>query len=771
MFLLNFAKKYRLVLLITFILFIIPFFWLHPGEMDLGGDSSRLYFYDPVAFIKSTSIFDISAQGKGVVEPNYYYLPYVGLLAVLKFFTHSSTIIISLFNGVKLAGGFIAIYLIVRELLLEARGVNNKKLIYAAAILSGIFYIVSLDSIHMDFFWERAIMSHNQVFLNPLIFFLLLKFLLTHKYKFLWVSLIVSFIFAPNFGLTSAPPFFAFYPLALLFLLSFVKIFGKKPIPWKGVGIGLALFLGVHAFHLLAQAISLFDSGSFTNSKVFSKEEIEAGGVNYFSAVSPHGKAILNLLLPSGKQFLQWASFISPLIVIVGFLLNKGRKKEFLFISLFFVITFFLATANITNIGFEFYRKLFYIPGFSMFRNFYTQWMYIFLFFYSLLFGFAAYNILLRLKPNYAKLFYFLVFILLIITGMPLFSGEPINKSTIRGSDNVKGLFTMDPVYEKALKFIRYLPDDGKILVLPLTDNFRQVIYGKDGGAYEGPSTILHLTNKYSFVGYQHFGYGKDNGNNLPYAEDIMRYSREKNYDKLLSIFTILNIRYVFHNSDPMVYEKGLYLSDYEYMQTSLPKTQDLYKDFLAHFPLHEIYKNGQYVIYEIDKSAYNPTIFIPEGIYESNQLSFDKEKTHAVFIEKKICEKQEFINICKGNYKAPKVNINFTMINPTLYAVTIRQKETVNDMLLVMQHTFNKGWKLVSDKKYIAENTHIPVNGYENGWVISGKDVPKNETYALFIKLDPQKYFWYGWSITGVCLALVIGLLIFSSVKDHEKN
>lgn len=761
----SFFKEYKFVLLISLILFIIPFFWLKPGEMDLGGDSSRLYFYDPISYIKSTAMHDISAQGKGVVEPNYYYLPYVAFLAILKFITSSSTIVIAISNGLKLAGGFMGICLTGRELLINSRYKINKKFIYLASIAAGIFYTVSLNSIHAGYFWERAIMSHNQVFLNPIIFFLFLKFLLTYKYKFMGLALLVSFIFSSNFGLTSAPPFFAFYPLASIFLFLYVGIFGKKPIPWKRVAIALTLFLGVHAFQMLPQALSLFDKDSFANSKVFSKEEIEEGGVIYFSSVSPHGKAILNLLLPAGKQIFHWVSLIVPFTIVIGFLLNKKREKDFLLISIFFIITFFLVTANITNIGFEFYRKLFYIPGFSMFRVFFIQWFFIFIFFYSILLSFSIYNIFLRLKLFYLRIFYFVIFFFLVLPGIPLFAGDPINKSIIRGSNNIRGVIVMDSQYEEVLKFIRALPDDGKILVLPLTDSFRQVVYGRGGGAYEGPSTLLHLTNKYSYVGYQHFGYK----NRMPYAEDIMKYSREKDYRKLLRIFTVLNIRYVFYNSDPKIYEENfLDQSSYRYMQTSMPKTQKEYAEFIKHFPVKTIYKNAPYIIYEIDKSEYNPTIFIPDGVYESSKLSFNKEKSHAVFIDGNNCNKKELGNLC-ASYKKPDVDIKFKMINPTLYSVIISPHKNVESIFLVMQHTYHKGWKLVLDDKNIAEDSQILVNGYANGWLISSKALPKNKSYKLFIKLDPQKYFWYGWSITGVSLIIVIGFFVLSFIKKNK--
>lgn len=757
---LSFFKRYKLVFLITSFLFIAPFFWLKPGEMTLGGDDNLLFFYDPTTYLKNSVIYDVATIGKGTINPHYYNFSYVTFLVFIKHLIPSSTIIISIFNGIKLAGGFVGIFLIIYEFTKETDGKKNKTSI-AAGIISGIFYTVSLASFNTTIFWAITLTTHNQIFLNPIIFYLIFKFLLTHSYRYLYVALLMSFIYAPNFALTSAPAFFAFYPLTFLFLFFYIKIVKKRPIPWKKVFVGILLFLGIQSFHLVGQVVNLLDKGSTLNTTIFNKEEIEQAGVNYFAAVSGYGKASLNLLLPSENQFLKWLSPLAPSIVIIGFLLNK-RKKEFLIISIFFIITFFLVTANITEIWLQFYRKLFYIPGFTMFRNFYTQWIWVFIFFYSLLFGFSLHILFLRLKPLYVKLFCLLFFVILVITGIPLFLGWPVNKSIVRGSNNIKTSFIMDPNYEETLQFIRALPDDGKILVLPLTDFNYQVLYGKNGGAYVGMSTLAHLTRKYSFVGYQDFGWR----DNYPYAEDIMKYSREKNYDRLLRIFSTLNIRYILHNSDPKAYEKSFSPGPFGYMQTSLPKTQDEYKDFIHHFPVREFYKKGSYVMYEINKSAYNPTIFIPDGAYQSNQLSFDEDKTHAVFIGGTICSKQEFKSLCMGEYKRPNVDITFNMIDPTLYAITVRQHEKINSMLLVMQHTFHSGWKLVSDEKYIAQNTHIPVNGYANGWFLTKKDIPNKQVYTLLIKSDPQKYFWYGLSISAISSFIIFVLIISPFIK-----
>lgn len=771
MFLLHFAKKYRAVLLISIILFILPFFWLAPGEMDLGGDDTRLFFYDPITYVKNTNLYDIRIEGKGTVLPRYSDIPYIGIIALLKFFFSYPTLVISFINSLKLAGAFIAIYLITYEFLKEAYSGMSKKSIYTVSILAGIFYIISLGSHRLVFSWETALISHNEVFLSPLIFYLTFKFFLTYRYSYLWAAILISFIFAPNFGFAAAPSFFAFYPLAFLFLIMYIKFFLKKSIPWKGIYIGIVLFLGIHAFHLFGQFVSLFDSGNYIHARVFNKSEAEKEGLSYFLAVRDHGMAVLNLLLPSEKHILRWASFIAPATIIIGFLLNGVRKKMFLLVSIFFLITLFLVTANITSVGFEFYKSLFYIPAFSMFRVFFVKWMIIFLFFYSLLFGFAAYNIVSNLKPFYAKLFSCLVFIVLIITGIPLFTGLPVKESIVRGSNNVKTSFVMDPLYEQTLQFIRKLPDDGKILVLPLTDFYLQVVYGKDGGAYAGPSTLRHLTTKYSFAGDQDFGFQPNDP--AAYLEVMKKYGQDKNYDRLLRIFTTLNIRYIFHNADPKIYEESFsrFEGPYAYIKAALPNTQQGYIDFIRHFPARPIYANGQYTIYEIDKSAYNPTIFIPDGYYQSDKLSFDGDKVHSVFINNSTCNKEELKMLCRDEYKSSPANINFRMINPTLYEVTVRQNESAGTMLLVMQHTFHKGWKLIIDGKYTSDNKHISVNGYANAWFLSGKELPEKEKYTLFIQLDPQKYFWYGLSITSVSLITVIGLFIHSLIYRRNRH
>ncbi len=766
MFSLRFFKKYWTIILISFCFFIVPFFWLKPGEMDLGGDSSRLFFYDPQNFLKNSNLYNVVRDGIGSIEPEWSYdyalIPYLAIFIFLKFILFSPTTLINFFNGIKLAFGFIAIYLIVREFLLGIYGENKRDILDKASILAGIFYTVSQGSINLTVNWVTALTTHNQFFIYPLIFFFLYKSLITHKYSYLSIALLISFIFSPNFGgLESMPPFFAFWPLTTLFLILYVRIFGKKSISWKIIFSGAVLFLGVHAFHLLAQAVSLFDLGSFTNVRVFDKFSMMQEGLVLFGAYLWRGMATLNFLLPSPDIFFRTLSFLPIIIILVGFILNK--RKEFLYISVFFFIIFFFTTANITNIGVEFYKSLFNMPGFSMFRIFFVKWLYAFVFFYTLLFGFAAYSVIEKLKVNYAKYFFIFIFVFLILSGIPLFSGTPINKSVI-GATNIKTTFLMDTKYEQVLEYMRALPDDGKILVLPLIGFNFQVFFGENGGAYLGLNSISHLTGKYSFTGERHFGVTGPN----PYSYLVQKYAEEKNYERLNQIFSVMNIRYILYNADSRQYDQGF--SDTQFfLPESFPKTQSGYEEFLGHFPIRQIYKNGNYVLYEFSKSSYNSTIFIPKGVYESDDLIFDEKNLHSIFIDKNTCNKKEFRKICKGDYSASGSDVGFKMINPALYKVTISQKKPQDTILLVMQHTFSRAWKLVIDKKNVSEDSHIIVNRYANGWLLGKSEIPQGEKFTIFIKLDSQKYFWYGWAITSVSLIIVIALLIGSLIKQRH--
>ncbi len=780
---------------ISFLLFIIPFFWIKPGEMDLGGDSSRLYFYDPINYLKNYSLYNVLPFGTGLVEPNFYNLPTVILLAGMKLILKSPYLLISIFNSIKLVVAFLAVYGIAKELIDKKS--NNKYFLVLSEIssmLAGLFYIFSPKMIGN---WDKALLSHDQVFLNPLMFYLILKYFLTYNIRYLLIALVTSFVLASNFAWASAPPFFAFYPLSLLFLLFYTALILRKKLPWKGIIIGLLIFFGLHSFHLIPEIINLFDPGSYTNTRVFSRQ---APQLDYFFGVLPLAKVSLNILSLSPIKELGFASIMVPLVLILGFLLNtknlpaeRQGKKTLLLTGIFFLTTLFLLSAKITDLGIELYKRLFYIPGFGMFRNFIGQWLFVFSFFYALLFGQALFLVFSRFKQAYAGILYFGIGLVLILGAWPFINGELVNKTHFQ-SNNVKIAMVMDPKYEKTLAFIRSLPDDGKILTLPFTDCCYQVIHGTNNGAYVGVSTIGYLTGKKDFAGY---------ANIAPFSEVFLKLAQEGDYMSIKQMLGLLNVRYIFHNKDPRIYDATFPGYPYAYVRKFFPNDQKGYSEFLSHITSKKVFEDGPYKLYLTDTTFFLPHFYIPRQIipYEVNgkydvtyglaSSFFPDKKTNgarSIFIEKQICAKK----ICSKEFSSgpsdlPK--IKFERINPTKYKIEV--SEAKKSYFLVFSEAFHKNWKVFISKtnisqkdkitstyfngdveesihkniffdtntfetigmKRIPDDNHSIVNGYANAWNITPQDTGGKENYELIVEMTDQRIFY---------VSLALSLIVF---------
>lgn len=602
------SKHTLLVIFISIVIFLIPFFWLKPGEMDIGGDSSRLYFYDPVHYLFSSNLYSISASAFGLETIYYFNIPFVTLLIFLKFILVSSTLLISVFHGFSMSAAFIFCYLIIKELITEGNVPNKTIKIYYSAILGGLVYIFSPSLIDG---WEHVLWPHNQIFLNPLFFYLLLKYFKTTNISYIFATVVLTFIFSSNFSIVSAPAIFSFYPLAILFLLVYTKFIIKKKIVIKHIVLGFFLFVGVQVFHLIPQINSILTVGSDINDTVFSNEKKLIRGLGFFTAVAPNIKLSINLLgFPQNKAFNLFAAIfiLFPFIMILSLIFKKN--KTILLTAFFFIIVLFFATANITNTWLEIYKLLFYIPGFSMFRNFYGQWQFAYVFFYAIFFGQALYVILCKLnKKNTFLLFSFLVLILIINT-MPLLTSELVRRPLWQSKD-VLEVMQMDPDYEKTLTFMRSLPSDAKVLTLPMTDPGYQIVAGKNGGAYMGPSTIAYLTGKKDFTGLQEFD---------KYKDVILNLIEEKDYGQLRRMLGIFNVKYIFYNADPKVYEDfpGF---PYFFVRKFFPADQKGYRELVDNLGFKQI-KNirNKFFVFELQDNDYLPQVYVAKKTAHFNK-------------------------------------------------------------------------------------------------------------------------------------------------------
>lgn len=600
-------KQHTFAIIVGLVLFFIPFFWLAPGEMNLGGDAGRLYFYDPAAYLDFQAFYNYVRSGNGGEVVNYVYLPLVTLLFLLKHIFQSPTILISLFNGITLSVAFVSTYLIVKELLKETKNSIRSGYIELASILAGLFYILSQLSIHSG--WERPIITHSQIFLNPLMTFFILKYMLTQKMKYLTFALLTTFIFTPNFSLIGAPPFFAFYPITTLFIFLYAKFVRKVAISYRLIAIGITLFLLIHAFHLVNEVGSIFSPGSAYNRIVFAQEgEGSRAGLNYFIAVASNIK--VSRIWMSLAQFQKEPYFaifiIFPLILVASFFLNRG--KTLLLTGLFFLILLYFTSA-ITDTGFFAYKQLFKVPGFSMFRNFHAQWSYVFFFFYALLFGQA----LAIVVNKFSRRIVFLLFTVLTATiigfGLPLLTGAvPILTDRDTG---VRYAFRMDPIYERVLQFFRSDPIDGRVLVFPLTVNGYQIFQGKDGGVYQGLPTLSYLGGKAEIGGFETL---------RPFEQMFLTAMADFDYKTLSKLLSILNMRYVFYNSDPYIYSEPFQARLYDVVSNYAPNDQKRYKAFIEKLPITKVTDFGNtYHVYSVESDAYVPHIFATEEVRFTN--------------------------------------------------------------------------------------------------------------------------------------------------------
>lgn len=796
-----------LTISIAILLFLIPFFWLKPGEMDLGGDSNRLYFYDPLSNLFGFAMYSVGAWGTGIVVYNQYFIPYLLFLSFLKFIFVSPTILIDIFNGLKLSCSFIFVFLIVKELLLQ-KDLKKELTIgeWCSAIMASLVYTFSsavLDNM------KYALITHDHVFLNPLIFYLLLRYVITLSIKYIWIVLFITFIFSSSFSLYG-PPLYAFYPLTILFLLLYNAFVLKKSFPWKGFIIGVLFFLGLHAFHIFPVVSNVFDTGSEFNRRVFeSRSNVNAGLIGFTNILSA-GKVSEHILLPLEVHKQNWGLLFIPMFMILGFLFLRKKDKTLLLISIFFFITLFLVSANITYIGVEFYKKLFYIPGFGMFRNFYGHWQFVYTFFYSLLVGLTLAAVFIKLKKKYIIVTIIFIITLLMIRSEAIFNGEIID-TTHRTSKNVKVTIQIDPHYEKMLSYLKQIPDDGKILHMPFTDYAYNIVGGKDKGtAYIGQSMPSFIAGKNDFAGYQNID---------PFSEVFVKLVKEKNYAGIKQMMSLLQIRYILYNSDETV--SNTYFPAFPYGYTGVPTFRDELQRFVESITSKKKYKIGTYTLYEVDKNDYLPHFYVAKDVFLYNtnptydtQYSkassffptnhFDNNEKRIAFLDREICDDILSNKTCdkrKLEYERDTVKIIYQRINPTKYKLEIQNAS--KPFLLVFQQAYSTKWKIhpvdtTLDKKNkvdsyfggeiielapnkkkidslpfetfmkpsIYKSSHIEINGYANAWYIDPQKLSPGDKnkFGIIIEVDSQRFFYFSLIISLVTLGifLLYGIKIF---------
>lgn len=792
-------ERKKFIGLIVLVLFIIPFFWFKPGTIEMGGDSNRLYFYDPISYLLNLSFFSINPEAQREIVPNQHLIPFLLFIAFLKAIIRSPYILIAVNNGVKLAASFLIIYLILKELF---DGQKEKKTLISsfdlAAIFGGLFYAFSPSNTEN---MSLALDIHNQVFLNPLSFYLMFKFLMTQKKYFLWFLLLSTIIFSPNFSpLVAAPPLLAFYPLAFLSLFFYIKFVQKKPVLWKTLVFFLILFLGLQAFQLLPATAHFFDPAGYIHERVFDRSREIEETTKYFYSMVPYGTLTLSYFYRSALNF-KWFSFLPMLIIVLGLTVGFKNKSLNLF-ALFFLAALFMVSANISHISLIIYRSFYQIPGYGMFRNFVGQWQFVHSFFYALTFGLAMGAILVRLRKRNVILLSAIFALLFLFSNLKTIKGEIINVE-LTGTKGERKALQMDKNYEATIKYVKSLPGDGKFLCLPYSDFSTQVIHGVNNAAYVGPSPLAYLGGKNTFSGYN---------NLMPFSDVFKRLVKEKKYNDIKRLLSLLNIQYIFYNSDPKIYNDNFTSFPFGTARTYMPETQNDYQLFINQLTQNLIFEKGPYKLFKLDDSFSMPHLYIPTQIkvytddrndwYGENKSFFvdDSSPVRTAFLKQSECDQKSGLeDYCQNQHDLNKdlPGLKYTRINPSLYLVNISNIK--KPFILVFLDKFNGSWglskaninsfsgdlyksyfsgqvqELINNKNFsfkeklgfrlsaeIAQNSHFSINGYANGWYI--KPVSDKKEITFVIEARPQRLVYIGIVISFIFLLIYfyIGMRIF---------
>ena len=422
-----------------------------------------------------------------------------------------------------------------------------------------------------------------------------MRFFVTNRFRYGLGILLGTLMYSGSFGFSATPALVAFYPLSFIFLVLCMKFVLKKPIPWRSFGALALLFIMLHAFHLFPLVTTVLTNNNYVHSRIFSRESIQYSGVHYFDMNHETlGKISTEIFQPSTWRH-NFSLLLVPVIILLGLLRRPSRLIAVT--GLFFAATLFLTSANITRIGALFYRSLFFVPGFTMFRSFNEKWYFAHSFFYALLFGFTFYSLMKDQKRRAAVVATCGVIAVITYLMFPFLSGKAIDVSYYQSKD-VSPLFTLDPDLMNAITHVKALPE-GNVLTLPLTFPYYQIAYGKEGGAYVGVSMIVHLAGKRDYPGFWSF---------WEYAEPMFDAIGDQDIDRILQILSDLSVRYIFYNSDPRIMDN---FPEYPYIypglmyssKDQLPAIRDqaAYKAFLSTLPLTKIYEKGFYTIYEIN--------------------------------------------------------------------------------------------------------------------------------------------------------------------------
>ncbi len=702
-----------MVLCIAVALFVVPFFWFKNGEADFGGDASRLYFYDALNSLRNVGAHTVATFD----VPSIHMLPFFALLALLQVVFRNPSVLLSLVNGWLFSFSFLSVYLVLRVLQEEDDCSEGD----AGSILGGLFYALSGIFVYS---WQRYLQSFHAIVVYPFVIWLFLLFLKSGRKRYLLYAILLTVPFAHLFSWSNSPGFFSFFPLASIVLVWYAWRRSKVVLLLKGMAFLMILTSLIQAFHLLPQVANIMQPSSGVRQLIFSDAGKLERGLNYFTANAPYVRLVYNLLgfpqyylyqtigaPPAIVDAIEHYSiryiglfFMIPLTVCLASMVVFIRRRQGIkdsrhavfigWLSIFLIMTFFMTANLFGSWGPSFYRSLFWIPGFSMFRSFYGAFSNAFIFFYALLFGFSCAIVFRELRSRVILYGYILLLVVPLFYGaFPLFAGKVANIE-LDGAVHMKASLKLKPAYGQVLQWLRETPLDTTLLLLPLVNFDYQVIEGERGGAYVGAPSIPFLTGRSTYAGLGTFEFNKSK---VASYNAIAQKIEQRDYRSLQRLFSFLHIGFIFHNASPEVYDNFFGFPYSPVLKKLFPTAADV-QTFVNALGYTKVFSAGPYSIF-YDAELFVPQLFIPRTIIKvsapeeiatviSSQDSYDPA---TAFYQTGGSPAKQIDVIPGGVFNGPA--LEFKKITSTKYR--IRAHKMTSSFPLVFGDYFNDGWRL----------------------------------------------------------------------------
>ncbi|CAN5194889.1 hypothetical protein BH11PAT1_BH11PAT1_0110 [soil metagenome] len=419
----------------------------------------------------------------------------------------------------------------------------------------------------------------------PICFFFLVKYLDTkNSFYIIPFSFFLNLSYFPD--LPQAKLLIVFI-LASFFLLIVYKI--VRQISFRSLIFPL-LMLGILTFLLNAFQLLPFLNDALGEKAVYQDytNTVTAynGDADYLSASLLYitrfynsnlvGKGSLVGQFLGTSYFTIWTFFVLGIAIAAPLLAKEKKEKNIIYTSLLaFVIFIFIAKGANPPFG-EVYRwMLTHVFIVKLFRTTATAIIGC-VFFYSILVTFTLYQLSQRWK-----ILFYIFLICNILVFYPIYSGKKLD-AWIGGSIHQKGIPIPNEYYVMG-ETLDSLPDDGKILILPLNDGYIVKNWG-----YSGQSPLPWLTKKPLI----------SNNNTISNAIG------SRTHDELCTFTARYNIRYLLQEKDTST---AVFLRNFD-------------------FPGTKIIENKYFILHKVNDGCFLPHFSIPKKtIYFSGHLSESK--------------------------------------------------------------------------------------------------------------------------------------------------